>query len=116
VINQELQDALKDQARIGWNNFFKGLIAKKFQTIANRTREGPLNAFEQIRWTCKIIQPIWAAEHEHWTHRNKDRHGHTPEEEVEKNGKKLLQRAQELFLLQEQIVPTYRTKIFPTWQ
>jgi hypothetical protein len=116
VINQELQDALKDQARIGWNNFFKGFIATKFQAIANWAREGPLNAFEQIRWTCEIIKSIWAGEHDHWTLRNKDRHGHTPEEEAETKREKLLQQAQELFLLKEQIDQTYRTKMFPTWQ
>jgi hypothetical protein len=100
IANQELQDALKVQAHIGWNNFLKGFIATKFQAIANRTRKDPLNAFEQIRWTCEIIKPIWAGKLEDWTHRNKDCHGHTPE----------------LFLLKREIDPQYRTKIFPSWR
>jgi hypothetical protein len=37
IVNQELQDALKAQSHIGWNNFLKGFIATKFQTIANQS-------------------------------------------------------------------------------
>jgi hypothetical protein len=109
IANQELQDALKAQAHIGWNNFLKGFIATKFQAIANRSREDPLNAFEQIRWTCEIIKPIWAGELEHWTHQNKDRHG-------QKKQDRLLQKAWELFLLKREIDPQYRNKIFPSWR
>jgi hypothetical protein len=116
IVHQELQDALRDQARIGWNNFLKGFIATKFQAIANRTREGPLNAFEQIRWTCEIIKPIWAGELDHWNLRNKDRHGHTPEEEAEKKRERLLQKAHELVSLKNELDPQYRTKIFPSWE
>jgi hypothetical protein len=116
IANQELQDALKAQSLIGWNNFLKGFIATKFQNIANRNREDPLNAFEQIRWTCEIIKPIWAGELDHWTLRNKDRHGHTPEEEAEKKRERLLQKAHELYLLKREIDPKYRNKIFPSWQ
>jgi hypothetical protein len=93
----------------------QGLITTKFQTIINRAREGPLNAFEQIRWTCEIIKPIWACELDHWTLRNKDRHGHTPEEEAEIKRDRLLQKAHELFLLKREIDPKYR-KIIPSWR
>jgi hypothetical protein len=37
ITNQELQDALKAQSLIGWNNFLKGFIATKFQTIVNQS-------------------------------------------------------------------------------
>jgi hypothetical protein len=103
VINQELRDALQDQSRIGWGHFFKGFIAVKFQKLINQPREPPLNKFEQIKWTCEVIKPIWRSEHEHWTHRNKDRHGHTQEEEANIKRERVLQRAHELFAIRNQI-------------
>jgi hypothetical protein len=112
VVDQEIREALHKQAKIGWGNFLKGFIAIKLLNMANSL---PLNAFEQIRWTCEIIKPLWHSEHDHWTNRNKDRPGHTPEEEANIKREGVLQQARGLFLLKSQIDPKYQSKIFPPW-
>jgi hypothetical protein len=115
IINLEVRNAMKEQAKIGWGNFFKGMIAIKIQHLINERREGPLNQFEQIRWTCEVIAITWESQRDHWTHRNNDKHGHTPEEESKIKRDILLKKAHELFVLKSQIDPKYRTKIYPSW-
>jgi hypothetical protein len=61
-------------------------------------------------------QAHMAGELDHWTLRNKDQHGHTPEEEAEKKRDRLLQKAHKLFLLKNKLEPQYQTKIFPSWE
>jgi hypothetical protein len=78
--NPAIQNAMKEQSKIWWGNFFKGWISTKIQHLINEKREGPLNQFETIRWTCKVINIVWESERDHWSHRNKDKHGHTQEE------------------------------------
>jgi hypothetical protein len=56
--NQTHLAALQTQARIGWGWFFKGFCANEFQQIINRQTNDPRNAFEQIRWTCEIVQCV----------------------------------------------------------
>jgi hypothetical protein len=116
VVSADLRAALQAQAAIGWGNFFKGFIAKDLQRLVNATREQPLNQFEQIRWTCEVIQPLWTGEHDHWKQRNKDRHGHSPEEEANIKRERLLQRARDLYELKTQLDPSHQSKIFPPWQ
>jgi hypothetical protein len=52
----------------------------QIQTIINTQRDGPLNAFEQLRWTSDIVQCVWDSELEHWRLRNSDKHSHTMQE------------------------------------
>jgi hypothetical protein len=101
---------MKEWSKIGCGNFFKGWISTKIQHLINEKREGPLNQFENIRWTCEVINIVWESEQDHWSHRNKDKHGHTQEEEAKIKRDKLLEQAHKLFLLREQIEPRYRSK------
>jgi hypothetical protein len=55
-------------------------------------------------------QAHMAGELDHWTLRNKDQHGHTPEEEAEKKRDRLLQKAHKLFLLKKDLNPNTRQK------
>jgi hypothetical protein len=114
INNTELCTAMKEQLNIGWGLFFKGFISRKIQLLINEHCAGPLNQFEKICWTCEVINNNWTSEQDHWNHRNKDKHGHTQEEEAQIKCNKLLDKAQALFILKAQIEPKYQPKIFPT--
>jgi hypothetical protein len=115
LTNTDLRNAMKDQSKIGWGNFFKGWISTKIQQLVNEKRTEQLNQFEKIRWTCEIINIVWESERDHWNHRNKDKHGHTQEEEEKIKRDNLLKEAHEVFLLKAQIEPRYRSKLFQSW-
>jgi hypothetical protein len=110
IVNTEIQTALKEQSMIGWGNFFKGFVSTKIQHLINEQREGPLNQFKNV------IAITWESQHKHWTHRNRDKHGHTNEEERKIKRDNLLKQAHELFLLKSQVEPKYCHKIYPTWK
>jgi hypothetical protein len=116
INNTELRTAMKEQSNIGWGLFFKGFISRKIQLLINEHRAGPLNQFEKIRWTYEVISNNWASKQDHWNHRNKDKHGHTQEEEAQIKRDKLLDKAHALFILKTQIELKYRPEIFPNWK
>jgi hypothetical protein len=109
IVNPEVRTAIKGQSKVGWGNFFKGFITTKLQHLINEQRDGPLNQFEQIWWTCNIIDIVWESQNKHWTHRNRDKHGNTPGEEGKIKRDALLKQAHELYQLKSQIDPKYRT-------
>jgi hypothetical protein len=111
--NQTHVAAFQTQARIGWGRFFKGFCAKEFQQIINEQTNDPRNSFEQIRWTCEIIQCVWDSETEHWKLRNGDKHGHTPQETEDKKRARLLTTAKALLLNKDKVPREYK-KLFPS--
>ena len=86
-----LHQAEQEQNKIGWNNFLKGWMSKKWaeaqqeyykarnqydETINNKYHNG-------LTWSKKVIQIIQQIAFETWKFRNKDIYGHSKEEEQE---------------------------------
>jgi hypothetical protein len=105
--------AFQTQARIGWGQFFKGFCANEFQQIISKQTNDPKNAFEQIQWTCEIVQCVWDSKAEHWKLRNGDKHGHTPQETDDKKRSRLLTTAEALLQNKDKLPHRYK-KLFPS--
>ena len=77
-----LCQAVLQQNAIGWHNFVKGFVAQEFATIIFRTPSRHPKAHSiRKHWTTGLNAELWSHFEAHWTLRNKDTHGHTPEEE-----------------------------------
>jgi hypothetical protein len=71
-----IRTILESQSKIVWGNFLNSFISKQFQNCINTQCDKELNQFEEICWTCEIVQCIWDHEELHWKRRNGDKHGH----------------------------------------
>jgi hypothetical protein len=97
--------AVESQTSIGWGCFFKGFCTTEIQNVVNTPREAPLNGFEQLQWTSKVIQCVWDFKAEHWKTQNGDKHGHMPAETDSKKREHLLAIARDLIQTQHQLPP-----------
>jgi hypothetical protein len=58
AINPVHTNALQAQTKVVWGCFLKGFIASDLQSAVNAQIDIHQNAFEQIRWSCKLIQCV----------------------------------------------------------
>jgi hypothetical protein len=112
--NLDYTAALQAQTQIGSGHFFKGFCTSEIQKIINTQRDGPLNAFKQLRWTSNIVQCVLVLELEHWKLRNSDKHGHTIQETDTIKREQLLATTCELLQTQHNLPPRYR-KMLPAY-
>jgi hypothetical protein len=109
AINLDHTNALQTHTNVGWGCFLKGFIATELQNTVNTQTDKQQNAFEQIRWSCEMIQCVWDSEAEHWKCCNRDKHSITPVETDQKKQEKLLMQAQELLQTKPLLPPCYKT-------
>jgi hypothetical protein len=69
--------------------------------------------FEQIQYTCEIIQCVWDSESKHWKLWNSSKHGHTLKETEDKKQAQLSTKAAVLLQYQHELPPRYK-KLFPS--
>jgi hypothetical protein len=64
-----LQDALTLQDEIGWDNFFEGRIATRWEQIQNEHYAWCRSRKSGRRWTIALITKLWDVAWDLWEHR-----------------------------------------------
>ena len=81
-----LKEAMEAQSRIGWDNFVRGRISKKFEEFQQRHYLANNNQRSGFRWTVELIKKLMDVAWDMWDHRNgilhKDTDGHRHAEQV----------------------------------
>jgi hypothetical protein len=106
--NHDHINTLQLQTSVGWGHFHKGFITTDLQNLVNTQTDKPQNAFEQMQWSCDMIQCMWDSEAEHWKCHNRDKHITTSAETNFKKQEKLLLQAQELLQTKHLLPPCYK--------
>jgi hypothetical protein len=106
--NHDHINALQLQTRVGWGCFLKGFITTDLQKVVNTQTDKPQNAFEQMQWSCDMIQCLWDSEAEHWKCQNGGKRRTTSAETNSKKQEKLLLQAQELLQTKHLLPPHYK--------
>ena len=70
-----LRDAIKDQQKIGWNNFILGRWSKKWQLVQKRYFAEIGSRKSSLRWTTSIIYKLMMTVWDIWNFRNSLIHG-----------------------------------------
>ena len=101
--------ALKEQNAIGWTNFYKGRISKKWEQVQQQhyQRTKPKKT-DTHRWATSIISAMWQGLLLMWEDRNNDQHGRDNIEQIGKEREKLLQKIDQLYTQKESIDPEDR--------
>jgi len=76
-IKAEIRLAFNAQSRIGWDQFFRGRIAKDWQIPIARFYEErqPGDSFTPEQWMRTVIQELWTFSITVWNQRNTELHG-----------------------------------------
>jgi len=76
-IQAEIRLAFTAQSRIGWDQFFRGRIAKDWQIPITRFYEErqPGDSFTPEQWMRTVIQELWTFSITVWNQRNTELHG-----------------------------------------
>ena len=77
LIQRQLRRAFHAQSRIGWDQFFRGRIAKAWRVpIAHYYKERqPGSSFTPDQWMRTVISELWHFSITIWKHRNAEYHG-----------------------------------------
>ena len=101
--------ALQEQNAIGWTNFYKGRMSKKWEQVQqqhyNQTK--PKEA-DTHRWATSIISTLWQGLLLMWEDRNDDQHGRDTIESAAKEWDILLNKIHQLYTQKESIDPEDR--------
>jgi hypothetical protein len=70
-----IQDAVRDQARIGHRSFIEGMLSNKW-TIAQKEHLQMIgdSRRDANRWVALLTTKLWKLSHHMWDHRNKILH------------------------------------------
>ena len=101
--------ALQEQNEIGWTNFYKGRISKKWEQVqqSHYNRIKPKKA-DTNRWATANISAMWQGFLLMWEDRNDDQHGRDNIETAVKERELLLQKVHQLYNQKESIDPEDR--------
>ena len=104
-----IQSALQEQNEIGWTNFYKGRLSKKWEQVQqqhyNQTK--PKKA-DTHRWATSIISTMWQGLLLMWEDRNDDQHGRDTIEAAVKERDILLNKIHQLYTQKESFDPEDR--------
>jgi hypothetical protein len=64
----DLQEALQTQDAIGWDNFFEGCIAHKWEHIQDAHYTWCRSRKSGRQWTTALIQKLWDVAWDQWEH------------------------------------------------
>lgn len=70
-----IRDAMKDQEKIGWTNFFLGRWSPKWQAIQAKHYERISSKKSPRRWATAVIHRLFLVAWDLWQHRNDQLHG-----------------------------------------
>lgn len=112
--DRRLEAAIQEQNTIGWNNFLRGFISKKFETVARQSSK-PLSRYESFKWTAQLIRAIWDQELDQWRLRNATVHGDTIEIQSQKTREKLITEANALYISATDLPFSDRQQLFRHW-
>jgi hypothetical protein len=104
-----IKAALKEQNGIGWTNFYKDCISKKWEQVQQQhyQRTKPKKA-DIHRWATSIISAMWQGLLLLWEDQSNDQHGRDNIKQVGKEREKLLQKIDQLYTQKESIDPEDR--------
>jgi ribosomal protein L32 len=101
--------ALKEQNAIGWTNFYKGCISKKWEQVQHQHYKRAMpKKTDTHRWATAIISSMWQGLLLMWEDRNNDQHGRDSIKQIGKEREKLLQKINQLYTQKERIDPEDR--------
>ena len=72
---RELEEAIKEQDKIGWWNFMLGRVSKKITEVQNRYYQRINSKHTGDIWTRRLIREVWTMSWNMWEHRNRRLHG-----------------------------------------
>ena len=67
---QQLEHALKNQDKIGWNYALHGYLSTSWVDSEHYVNRQPHNGIRQTTWLRTIIKTLWRFNKTMWTHRN----------------------------------------------
>jgi hypothetical protein len=99
LIQRQLRCAFHAQNRIGWDQFFRGRIAKAWRIpIANYYKERqPGSSFTPDQWMRTVISELWHFSITLWKHRNAEYHGTDGAISLEHRRKETADAAQQVY-------------------
>ena len=101
--------ALQEQNNIGWTNFYKGRMSKKWEQVQQQHyKKTKPKKTDTHRWATSIILAMWQGLLLIWEDRNNDQHGRDTNEKFGKEREKLLQKIDQLYTQKESIDPEDR--------
>jgi hypothetical protein len=104
-----IKDALREQNAIGWTNFYKGRMSKKWERVQHQHYQSTKpKKTDTHRWATSIIAAMWNGFLLMWEDRNDDQHGRDNIETAGKERDKLLQKVTQLYSQKERIDPEDR--------
>ena len=107
--NGTIKAALKEQNEIGWTNFFRGRLSRKWEQVQqqhyHRTKPKKIDT---NRWATLIISVMWQHLLLMWEDWNNDQHGRDNIEQVGKERETFLQKVDQLYIQKESIDPEDR--------
>jgi hypothetical protein len=101
-----LNQALQDQNKIGWTNFYKGRLSKKWEQVqkAHYSNTKATKA-DPYKWETLVITAMWEGFLQMWENRNNDQHGRDTTDAISKEREKLLKKTRQLYEQKESIDP-----------
>jgi hypothetical protein len=76
-IQRQIRSAFRAQAKIGWDQFFRGRIAKAWRIPIGRYHKirQPGESFTPDQWMRTVIKEVWVFSIAMWKQRNTELHG-----------------------------------------
>jgi hypothetical protein len=115
-----LNYALQDQNAIGWTNFYKGRLSKKWEQVQkDHYRKTKAAKADPYKWATSVITTMWQGFLQMWESRNDDQHGRDNIDAISKEREKLLKKTRQLYEQKESIDPEDRRlyhKPVATWE
>jgi len=96
------------QSSIGWKNFFRGHVSKKFQErylAAGGTKDN---------WTYNLLKLLWSEIHALWEIRNGFEHGVDTCQKMHKRKQKLLKELQQVYSQRDYMLAIDRDQFYDT--
>jgi hypothetical protein len=104
-----LNQALQDQNAIGWTNFYKGRLSKKWEQVQkDHYRKTKATKADPYKWATSVITTMWQGFLQMWENRNDDQHGRDNIDAISKEREKLLKKTRQLYEQKESIDPEDR--------
>jgi hypothetical protein len=87
-----LVQAFHEQSAIGWDQFLRGRISRKWGEVYLMVGKPKTEVASSTRWTKQLVLALWDYAVSLWKFRNGEVHGHTIEENKEKERSQLQKR------------------------
>ena len=70
IVSEPVREAVRDQHKIGWDQFLSGLFSKKWSDHQDMYYKTKKKRNTGHRWAIKLSNRIWDIQRDQWNHRN----------------------------------------------